>query len=152
MEKKYRDPEARAAPYVWVTWLTKLLAGENHCEWALWFKSRHKYDKMESGFDLNRWTREHDEMVQWRATKLREEGHDVRVEDENGFRVEGKSGTTVAGKPAIVVSTDQSIYLRGLQDRKAARFRPRAGALVCAADKQVPQDTDGRHSDLYGRY
>ncbi len=27
-------PEARTDPYIWVTWLTKLLAGENSCEWA----------------------------------------------------------------------------------------------------------------------
>jgi len=110
MEKTYREPEPRDAPYVWVTWLTKLLAGENKCEWALWFKSRHKYDKLESGFDLDRWTREHDELVEWRAAKLRDSGHhDVRVEDANKFRVEGKSGTTVAGKPDIAVFTEESV-------------------------------------------
>ena len=109
MEKPYRDAEPRKAPYVWVTWLTKLLAGENKCEWALWFKSRHKYDKLESGFDLDRWTREHDDLVEWRVKKLRESGQQVRVEDENAFRVEGKSGTTVAGKPDIAVVTDDSI-------------------------------------------
>jgi CRISPR/Cas system-associated exonuclease Cas4 (RecB family) len=110
MEKTYREPEPRSAPYVWVTWLTKLLAGENKCEWALWFKSRFKYEKLESGFDLDRWTREHDELVEWRVAKLKELGNnDVRVEDQNQFRVEGKSGTTVAGKPDIAVFTEGSV-------------------------------------------
>ena len=26
-------------PYIWVTWLTKLLSDENSCEWAAWFRS-----------------------------------------------------------------------------------------------------------------
>ena len=27
----------RDEPYIWVTWLTRLLVGENSCEWAVWF-------------------------------------------------------------------------------------------------------------------
>jgi len=36
----------RRSPYIWVTWLTKLMAGEAQCEWASWFKAHHKYDKL----------------------------------------------------------------------------------------------------------
>ena len=28
----------RQSPYIWFTWLTKLMAGEAQCEWASWFK------------------------------------------------------------------------------------------------------------------
>ncbi len=28
-------------PYVWVTWLPRLLSGESSCEWASWFKAQH---------------------------------------------------------------------------------------------------------------
>ena len=31
-------------PYVWVTWLPRLLAGESSCEWASWFKAQHEGD------------------------------------------------------------------------------------------------------------
>lgn len=33
---------ARNSPYVWVTWLTKILAGEQSCEWASWFKAHYQ--------------------------------------------------------------------------------------------------------------
>lgn len=100
--------------------LTKLLAGESKCEWALWFRSRHKFDKLDSGFDLHRWRREHDELVGWRAAKLRAEGLEVRVEDENGFRVEGKSGTTIAGRPDIAIRHADSVTY---EDCKTGRRR-----------------------------
>ena len=29
-------------PYIWITWLTKLLTGEHSCEWASWFKAHHE--------------------------------------------------------------------------------------------------------------
>ena len=29
-------------PYIWVTWLTRLLVGENSCEWAAWFRAQHE--------------------------------------------------------------------------------------------------------------
>ena len=29
-------------PYIWVTWLTKLLVGENSCEWSAWFRAQHE--------------------------------------------------------------------------------------------------------------
>ena len=32
----------RDSPYIRVTWLTKLLAGEDSCEWAAWFRSQHE--------------------------------------------------------------------------------------------------------------
>ena len=35
-------------PYVWVTWASKLLAGDASCEWASWFKAQH---------DGNSWAR-----------------------------------------------------------------------------------------------
>ena len=29
-------------PYVWVTWLPRLLSGESSCEWASWFKAQQR--------------------------------------------------------------------------------------------------------------
>ena len=28
--------------YIWVTWLSKLLVGEQSCEWSPWFRSHHE--------------------------------------------------------------------------------------------------------------
>ena len=42
----------RDSPYIWVTWLTKLLVGENYCEWAGWFKAHYeRYDKVPAKLD-----------------------------------------------------------------------------------------------------
>jgi hypothetical protein len=100
---QYREPERRTDIYIWVTWLTKLLAGENHCEWAVWFRARNSYTKLPSGFDLDRWTAEHSELVLRRAAELGTQGYSVRIEDQNKFSLRGsRTGATIAGKPDIV--------------------------------------------------
>jgi len=58
--------QRRDTPYVWVTWLTKLLVGENSCEWAAWFKANHyssSYDKVPSTFDATEWQLQHTELL-----------------------------------------------------------------------------------------
>ena len=30
-------PQRREHPYIWATWLPRLLAGESNCEWVIWF-------------------------------------------------------------------------------------------------------------------
>ena len=39
-------------PYVWVTWLPRLLSGENTCEWANWFKTQHGHRRFPLGLFL----------------------------------------------------------------------------------------------------
>ena len=44
----------RDGPYIWVTWLTSLLVGENSCEWSSWFRARQEgwsWEKVPSSFD-----------------------------------------------------------------------------------------------------
>lgn len=96
----------REGPYVWVTWITKLMAGEIHCEWAAWFRAHHKYTKLPSDFDLAQWTAQHTEMVRRRAETLRSEGSEVRLESQNAFRLTGRDGTVLAGKPDLVALRD----------------------------------------------
>ena len=92
--------------WIWVTWLTKIMALENACAWALWFKSRHQYEKLPRGGELERWTQEHDALVQHRAKQLEAAGYSVYVEDHNKFTVRGSSGATISGKPDIVAIKD----------------------------------------------
>ena len=77
----------REDPYIWVTWLTKLLAGESQCEWSAWYRAHHKeYDKLPVEFDIARWTVEHNELVNTRRDLLVDEGYEVYVEDDNAFK------------------------------------------------------------------
>jgi hypothetical protein len=97
----------RAEPYLWVTWLTKLLAGESTCEWSAWYRAHHKeYDKLPLDFDLARWTIEHNEMVRARREELLDGGYDVYVEEENAFKRRGTTGIVVSGKPDILAIRD----------------------------------------------
>jgi len=97
----------RSDPYIWVTWLTKLLAGESQCEWSSWYRAHHKsYDKVPADFDLAKWTIEHNELVSSRREELREDGYRVYVEDENAFKRIGKTGIVVSGKPDLLAIRD----------------------------------------------
>ncbi len=91
-------------PYVWVTWLTSLLSGDDHCEWAIWFKAHYQnYTKAPRDFDLVQWTAEHDTMVKKESTRLmlHPTVTAVRVEAQNKFIVKGELAT-VSGQPDIV--------------------------------------------------
>jgi len=111
----------REDPYIWVTWLTKLLAGESQCEWSAWYRAHHKeYDKLPVEFDIARWTVDHNELVNARREQLLDEGYDVHVEDENAFKRRGKTGIVVSGKPDILAIKDG----RGvIEDCKTGRPR-----------------------------
>ena len=111
----------REDPYIWVTWLTKLLAGESQCEWSAWYRAHHKaYDKLPVEFDIARWTVDHNELVNTRREQLLDEGFDVHVEEDNAFKRRGKTGIVVSGKPDILAIKDG----RGvIEDCKTGRPR-----------------------------
>jgi hypothetical protein len=93
----------RAGLYVWVTWLSHLMAGEVQCRWAPWFKTHYmSYERVPSNFQVAVWTVEHtqllDEMVKERSAK--NEG--VYREDQNQFRVKRPSGLVISGKPDLI--------------------------------------------------
>lgn len=67
----------RNGPYMWVTWLIRLLAEENNCEHASWFKAQHdgnSWEKSPSGFKLVRWQVGHTDMLRRCAQKYRGQG------------------------------------------------------------------------------
>jgi hypothetical protein len=97
----------RKTPYVWPTWITKLLAHENHCAWAAWFQAHYQqYEKAPSDFPMEQWRADHNQMVEEQATALRAGGYMVYVEDENSFKLQGKNGGTLSGKPDLVAVRD----------------------------------------------
>ena len=45
-------PRPREHPYIWTTWLARLLAGQDQCEWAGWFRAHYQdWTKPPSDFD-----------------------------------------------------------------------------------------------------
>ena len=118
----------RDAPYIWATWLTKLLSGESQCEWSAWFRAHHKdYDRLPTDLDVAAWTLEHGQLVQARRERLTAEGYEVFVEDDNAFRRVGKTGIIVSGKPDLVAFRDGAGVV---EDCKTGRPRTSDSAQV----------------------
>ena len=100
-------PERRATSYIWVTWLTKLLVGENSCEWAAWFKANHEgwsYERVPSDFDATTWQLNHTALLNQLRGQLEEEGQTVFTESQNSFSLRGASAT-LGGKPDLITSS-----------------------------------------------
>ncbi len=108
----------RDKPYIWVTWLTKLMAGENQCRWASWFKAHNTYEKLPSDFDLAKWTAEHNDLLQKRRTELELQGFTVYLEDQNSFKIAGKDDITVSGKADIVAIRGDDAYVEDCKTGK----------------------------------
>ena len=96
----------QSGPYVWVTWLTKLLVGDASCEWAAWFKAQHEGFSWEKVPDSIDWTPsriEHTAMVAEVREQLEEEGYAVFTESQNSFALKGRSTSiTLGGRPDLV--------------------------------------------------
>ena len=83
----------RDGPYFWVTWLTKLLTGENSCEWAAWFRARHEsgsWEQVPGDFDRAGWQMAHTAMVNDSRERWEELGCTVFTERQNSLRLRGR--------------------------------------------------------------
>jgi hypothetical protein len=100
----------RDHPYVWVTWLTKLLTGECHCTWSAWHKAHFYFAKMPSDFNLGSWQLEHTALLQQAIKHYADQGYQVLVEEQNSFTMKGKVGS-LAGKPDLIATNGQSHWL-----------------------------------------
>lgn len=106
-------------PYIWVTWLAKLLGGQQ-CVWSAWFKAHYKYDKYEEqAADLVKWNRDHTALMAAKRRALEADGWTVTVEDQNAFKLEG-AVAVVAGKMDLVAVKDDRVLV---VDGKTGRQR-----------------------------
>lgn len=91
-------------PYIWVTWLTKLLTGEASCEWAGWFQAQHDrktWTAVPDDFDATTWQIEHTAARNKYQKLLEDKGFDVSTESQNSFHLKGRTAT-VGGKPDLI--------------------------------------------------
>ena len=96
-------------PYIWTTWLTKLLTGENSCEWASWFKSQyagHSWEKIPSNFDFASWQIDHTALLNAVRQEWEAKGYTVFSEDQNSFTLRGQTAT-LGGKPDLIARRGQ---------------------------------------------
>jgi hypothetical protein len=113
----------RHKAYIWVTWLTKLLAGEDKCWYKGWYKTNFKYDKTpddpERASFFEEWNKKHDRLVNGKVEELKLNPNlIVRVEEEGAFKLVGKKAD-VGGKPDIVALDDhEALVIDGKSGKK----------------------------------
>ncbi len=114
-------------PYVWVTWLPRLLSGESSCEWASWFKAQHEgWSRMPSDFDQTGWLLNHTTLLNEQRERWELQGYSVLTEGQNSFNLRGSSAV-LAGKPDLVARRRDQITVI---DAKTGRPRPAHSAQV----------------------
>lgn len=93
----------RSEPYIWATWLTRLLVGEESCEWGAWFKAHYQhYDKVPDTFDQTKWQMAHTALLGEVRESLEPE-YAVFLERQNSFRLPSReSGIVLGGKPDLI--------------------------------------------------
>ena len=110
-------PQVREQPYVWVTWLAKLLSGHDFCWWASWFRAQHEgwsWPKAPSDFDRDRWIMEHNTRLNEERERLIADGAAVYVDNQNNFKLRGASAT-LAGTPDLVSIEDGNVTIHDIK-------------------------------------
>ena len=133
-------PIPRESPYVWATWLPKLLTGDNSCEWAVWLKAHYQdWARMPSDFNQADWLLKHTALLNEQKAKWEERGYDVHVEGQNAFRLRGKAAT-LAGRPDLIVDRfDDALIIDVKTGREQAWHVAQVMIYMYALPKTLPQ-------------
>lgn len=129
----------RTEPYVWATWVSKLLAGESSCLWSAWFRAHYSFAKTErADFDLDRWVVDHTTVVKRTAAEFEGKGFIVMTERQNQFSLVGKLGT-LAGRPDVVaIQGDEGWIVDGKTGQPRASDRVQVLLYMWALKKANP--------------
>ena len=126
----------REHPYIWATWLPRLLTGENSCHWSVWFKAHHRdWSKQPSGFNQTQRLLDHTALVNERIGNWTIGGYVVDVEAQNRFELRGRTAT-LAGRPDIIAHREDKAVI---VDAKTGHESPSHAMQVMIYLYAVPQ-------------
>ena len=101
----------RDFPYIWATWLPRLLTGESSCEWAVWFKAHYQdWERPPSDFNQSEWMLRHTALLNEERERWQSRGYTVTVENQNTFRLRGRTAVVV-GKPDLIVDRGDDVLI-----------------------------------------
>ncbi len=104
--------QKRDGVYIWVTWLSKLMTGEQSCEWSPWLKSNYEYyERVSDDFDSAAWKIEHTRLLRELRIERQKTGGHIFLEKQNSFKYKTPNGIVIAGVPDMIelTSTDHGI-------------------------------------------
>jgi CRISPR/Cas system-associated exonuclease Cas4 (RecB family) len=109
----------KGKPYIFVTWLAKLLPEGRHCVWAAWFKAHYQYVKYEEqAADLTKWNADHTRLMERRQRQLEADGWTVTVENQNEFKLEGATAIVAGKMDLVAVKGDRVLVVDGKTGRE----------------------------------
>ncbi|MDE2842055.1 MAG: hypothetical protein OXN21_01605, partial [Chloroflexota bacterium] len=100
-------------PYIWVSWISKLLVGEVSCQWGAWFRAQFEgssWEKVPSDFDQVQWLIRHGELLEQTRRYYERQGYQVSLDSQNSFTLRGNVAT-LAGRPDLVVARDNEVIV-----------------------------------------
>ena len=123
-------------PYIWATWLAKILAGDSSCEWAAWFKARYDSKSWQrvARSDFSAWAIAHTALLDRSRRQWDDRGFSTFVEDQNSFRLRGDVAT-LAGKPDLIAVNGTRAVI---SDAKTGQPKPSHQAQVMLYMYAVP--------------
>ena len=135
----------RDHPYIWTTWLTRLLSGDSSCEWAAQFRAHHEtksYSKVSSGFDAARWQMEHTALLNKARAEMESTGANVYIEGQNFFTLRGKTAT-LSGKPDLVsIEGNTGVIADAKTGQQSISHQIQVLIYMYALPKALPQYRD----------
>jgi hypothetical protein len=101
----------RNEPFIWATWLAKVMSGRVNCQWQYWFQSHHKLlSKQPSTFDVLNWQIGHTRLLTEVKQELLARGLRPRTEVSIKFELPGLE-TRISGKADCVVVDGSEVML-----------------------------------------
>ncbi len=97
--------------YVWVTWLSRIMSGDDSCLWSRWFKINHQgYEKAPNDFDTVGWLTAHTKLVNELADQYETAGWSITIEDQNAFKMDwyltDNTPVIISGKADIIAKRE----------------------------------------------
>ena len=118
--------QLRDHPYIWATWLPRLLTGESSCQWGIWFKAHHQnWDRQPSDFNQSDWLSRHTALLADQREQWADRGnYEVRVEAQNAFRLQGHSAVLAGNPDLLVINNDHVLVIdvKTGQERVVTQF------------------------------
>ena len=129
-------PQRREHPYIWATWLPRLLTGENSCEWAVWFKAHHRdWTRQPSDFDQAQWLLDHAALVNERIRNWEVGGFDV--EAQNRFELRCRTATLAGRLDTIARREDGAVIVDAKTGQECPSHAVQVMIYLYAAHKTV---------------
>ena len=145
-----RTPRPRSGPYIWATWLARLLVGDASCEWAAWFRAHYKeFERMPGDFDAVAWQIRHTAILNEVRDRLEAGGSSVLTENQCHFSLRGNSGAVIGGKPDLVAFGEDNRAI--VYDVKTGQRRPSDAAQVMIYMYALPYVSRYRGMSFEGR-